>query len=284
MLALCLVAASMVAAQTPAAPSTEALFDRLSAYVLSYEEELSTLVADEIYGQRTWITRTTVDAGRTTGRRKLESTIWFMRLPGGAAWLGLREVRRIDGRGVSHGDTLLSLLATPSTEARRRAAELAAASSQHNLGYARTVNMPTLVLEFLHPRNRERLVFRSVGRETVRGAQTTRIEFEEKGVPTIIRGKDDGWAMARGVVWVATDTGAVWRAHLFYRHFIEALPNYRAPEAAIEVDFVRNNGLELIVPHEMRETFGAPMGQGKGIAKYSNYRRFTTSARMVPQP
>jgi hypothetical protein len=177
--ALCLAAASMVAAQ-PAAPSTEALRDRLSAYVLLYEEESSTLVADETYEQRTWITRTTVDAGRTTGRRKLESTIWFMRLPGGAAWLGLREVRRIDGRGVTHGETLQSLLATPSTEARRRAAELAAASSQHNLGYARTVNMPTLVLEFLHPRHRERFVFRSVGRETVRGAQTTRIEFEER--------------------------------------------------------------------------------------------------------
>jgi hypothetical protein len=203
----------------------------------------------------------------------------------GAAWLGLREVRRIDDRGVTHGETLQSLLATPSTTPRRRAAELAAASSQHNLGYARTVNMPTLVLEFLHPRNRGRFVFRSVGRETVRGAQTTRIEFEEKGVPTIIRGKDDGgWAMARGVVWVATDTGAVWRAHLFYRHFLEALPEYRAPEAAIEVDFVRNAGLGLLVPHEMREIFGAPMGHGEGLAKYSNYRRFTTSARIVPQP
>jgi hypothetical protein len=82
----------------------------------------------------------------------------------------------------------------------------------------------------------------------------------------MIRAKDDGrWLIARGVAWVATDTGAVWRAHLFYRHFLEALPDYRAPEAAIEVDFVRNAGLELIVPHEMRETFGAPMGQGEGL-------------------
>ena len=283
--ALALVMVPAVAAQTTAVPSTDTLLDRLAEYVLVYEQELSALVADETYDQRTWITASTVDAGRTTGRRKLESTVWLMRLPGGAAWLGLREVQRVDGRVVAHGEALQSLLATTAIETPRRASELAAASSQYNLGNPRTVSMPTLVLEFLHPRNRERFVFRSVGGETVRGAQTRRIEFEEKGVPTIIRAKDDsGWAIARGVVWVETNTGAIWRAHVYYRPFISALPDWRAPEAGVEVDFVRNATLGLLVPHEMRETFGAPMGQGEGIARYSNYRRFTTSARIVPQP
>lgn len=41
-----------------------------------------------------------------------------------------------------------------------------------------------------------------------------------------------------------------------------------------------------MVPSEMREDFGVanvPSG-GTGVAKYSNYRRFQTSARIVPPP
>ncbi len=41
----------------------------------------------------------------------------------------------------------------------------------------------------------------------------------------------------------------------------------------------------MLVPTEMRETF--PVEQpaaGTGVARYSNFRRFQTSARIVPPP
>ena len=38
----------------------------------------------------------------------------------------------------------------------------------------------------------------------------------------------------------------------------------------------------MMVPKEMIEAFFVAGGRGEGRAKYSNYRRFTTSARIVP--
>ena len=53
----------------------------------------------------------------------------------------------------------------------------------------------------------------------------------------------------------------------------------------MRVDFTEHKGLGMLVPTEMRETF--PVEQpaaGTGVARYSNFRRFQTSARIVPPP
>jgi hypothetical protein len=280
-------AATTVSAQSPSTPTVEALVERVAAYLLTYEPELSTLVADESYDQRA------KSQGAPNSRRILDSTVSFMRLPGGAAWLGLREVRRVDGRTVAHGETVQALLSAPGEDVQQRAVEVALASAAHNLGSARTINMPTLPLEFLHPRNMGRLTFRLGARETLRGVRTIRLEFEERGTPTIIRGASDGrWVIARGTAWVEPASGAIWRADVFYRdflpwvpyrNFLPSVPTWRAEEASIAVNFGRDPALGLLVPQEMREVFGAPQGRGQGTARYSNYRRFTTSARIVPQ-
>ena len=39
-----------------------------------------------------------------------------------------------------------------------------------------------------------------------------------------------------------------------------------------------------MVPRTMTEVFSVPRGRGEGRATYSNFRRFGTSARIVPQP
>jgi hypothetical protein len=55
-------------------------------------------------------------------------------------------------------------------------------------------------------------------------------------------------------------------------------------ENSLRVEFVTDKGVGLLVPSEMREEFpGDSGGTGKSVARYSNYRRFTTSARIVPQ-
>jgi hypothetical protein len=41
--------------------------------------------------------------------------------------------------------------------------------------------------------------------------------------------------------------------------------------------------LGLMVPKHMYEEFFVIGGRGTGAATYSNYRRFTTAARLVPQ-
>lgn len=54
-------------------------------------------------------------------------------------------------------------------------------------------------------------------------------------------------------------------------------------ENSVEVEFEQEQKLGLLVPKEMKETFPADPGTGTSSATYSNYRRFTTSARIVPQ-
>jgi hypothetical protein len=59
-----------------------------------------------------------------------------------------------------------------------------------------------------------------------------------------------------------------------------ALPH----DAGWRVEFAEHKNLGLLVPTEMRETFPVVQpAKGTGVAKYSNFRRFQTSARIVPQ-
>ena len=275
----------------------QSLLDRLGTYLVGYEEALGVVVADETYQQQTTRPgpRPRVDMDATgvpiasprptlSETRRLQSTVSFMRLPGGAAWLGIREVRTIDGRSLVAAETLTSILASRTGDARAQAAALALANAEHNLGNSRSVNMPTLPLALLDPHNRHRMTFRLAGHDSVRGIRTTKIAFEEKGAPTLITGGTAGrWVISRGLVWIENPTGAVWRAQVFYRDYVPGLER-RAPEAEVRVDFVRHSALGMLVPEKMREVFQMEGGRGEGEARYSNYRRFATSARIIPPP
>jgi hypothetical protein len=277
-----LALATLAGTQRAVDPSLDVLLERFGAYLTTYEDELSAVVADEIFEQRANIPR-----GRASflRRRTLESTVSFMRLPGGSAWLGMREVRRIDKKPVAGSDTLMALLVSPEDDLRKRAAALALASAAHNLGNPRTINMPTLPLDLLHPRNRERMSYQLGGHASVRGTKTMRLVFEERGAPTLIRSGDDGrWLISRGVASVDPVSGALWRAQVYYRDYLPALRYGHAPEAQIRVEFGPNTAVGILVPIEMREVFAAEPGLGQGRARYSNYRRFGTSARIIPQP
>jgi hypothetical protein len=51
------------------------------------------------------------------------------------------------------------------------------------------------------------------------------------------------------------------------------------------VDFAHDATLDLMVPREMREDLEARGGgRVQGRATYSQFRRFTTSARIIPPP
>jgi hypothetical protein len=278
------VLALVVTAETQRAnePSLDAVLERLGSYLTTYEDELSTVVADETYEQRANIPRGMAHSSFVR-RRTLESTVSFMRLPGGDAWLGVREVRSIDKKPIAGGDALMALLASPASDTRKRAAELAQASAEHNLGGRRTINMPTLPLELLHPRHRHRMTFQVSGRDAVRGTKAVRIEFLERGTPTLIQGEEGRSVISRGNAWVDPESGALWRAEVYYRDHLPGLI-WRAPEAQIRVEFAPNAALGMLVPTEMREVFAVESGLGQGRARYSNYRRFGTSARIIPQP
>lgn len=204
-----------------------------------------------------------------------------MRLPGESAWLGMREVRIVNGQTLPESQQLLSLLRSTEQADEQRAAAVVSASAKHNLGPARTINVPTLPLELLHARHRDRLMFVLEGRESVRGVRVSRIAFVERGSPTMIRGAQGRENIVRGTAWVGENTGGLMRAHVFYRDFVDGMKGH-APEAELRVEFAHSRMMSMLVPQEMREKFAVPYGRGEGRAVYSNYRKFATSARILP--
>jgi hypothetical protein len=255
------------------ASSVDAVIAKMDAYLAMYEPQLSTLIADESMRQEV--------RGNQGLRleRQIESEVAFIALPQNVGWLGFRHVKTVDMRPVGLADASLTVaLDMPGLE---RARTLLRESAQHNLGLPRTSNLPNLPLEFLHRRNRQRFVVRADGRETVRGIRTSRILLLERMTPTVIQNRDTGGDLPSVVrAWVDSRDGRLMRAE------VETFPsaNARQSQSSLRVEFSENNTLGLLVPLEMREAFpaGKPLS-GRAVARYTNFRRFQTSVRIVPQ-
>jgi hypothetical protein len=131
----------------------------------------------------------------------------------------------------------------------------------------------------LHPRHRNAFRFEIAGEDRVRGQRTTRLTFLETARPTLVREPNGDDLVSRGRVWADPQFGTVWRVEWHY-----AAPSRSGWTPYLQVDFVHHEALQMMVPDRMREIFHANARQrGEGRATYSNFRRFGTSARIVPQ-
>jgi hypothetical protein len=212
-------------------------------------------------------------------RRNLISEVAFIGLPNNAGWLGFRHVKSVNGKPVTLAEaSLTTLLAEPGMRAART---LLNESAAHNLGLPRTTNLPNLPLEFLHARNRHRFLSRLDGQETVRGARATRLVMIERVTPSLIRNPDTGADMPSVVhAWIDPRNGRLLRAEV--TTFTSSTA--KEPENDLRVEFVDDRTLAILVPSEMRELFPGPEdGTGTAVARYTNFRRFTTSARILPR-
>lgn len=290
--------ATLVGAQP--APTLAQLVDRLGVYLTAYEAQLSSVVADERFEQRIDYARAGdaaeddirfgepgADLPRQSARpaerrrRRLESEIAFVRLPGGAEWLGFRDVRAVDGRAVvSSGSSISAVLASPAGDLAKARA-IAAAGAEHNLGSARTVNVPTAALEIVLPMHRAAHEFARLDDDRVRGTRTAVVSFLEVRRPTLVKEPTGRNLVSSGRVWIEAATGTVWRIEWVYQ---AERREGNAPPPRLRVDFAPHRELGMMVPIEMTEVFAITGGRGEGRATYDNFRRFGTSARIVPQP
>ena len=277
-----LIAAALGLLTALQSPSADELAVRLRSYLLSYEPKLSELIADEHLHQQDAPSKTRESAGESSYSIELRSEVAFVALPGDAGWLGFRRVLKKDGRLVDDGTgSLREVLANGAQSEYAKAKEMLADSARYNLGEARTTNLPNLPLEMLHPRNTKRFSVRIAGKARVRGKNTTLLVFVEMVSPTIILATDGGDMRSIVKAWVETDNGRLWKAEVITRDTREKAFPF---DAVVAVDFNTHDSLGILVPVSMREEFFAGMRRrGAGDASYSNYRRFQTSARIVPQ-
>ena len=262
------------------APPLEKTLETLFAYLVSYEARLSELIADEAMQQSRLNSASPFGVTAGNSWRKWTSEIAFVRLPGEGAWLGYRNVIVVDGKRVREDSSRLQNLLARGPNEQKRALDLALASARFNLGLPRTTNVPTLPLEFVHPRHRNRLTFKVHGTERVHGRQLRRVSFEEQVRPTLIRDPDGHDILSRGSVWFEEGSGRIFEAEV--RMVAAFDPN--GPESSLKVSFAPQPGLDILVPVRMRETFPFRSGWGQSDARYANFRRFGTSARIIPQP
>lgn len=282
--------------QTPSPPALELadLLRRVGEYVAEYERSFSDLVAEETYAQRMtglrydrrvngWVTACTV-CKRTT-----RADLVFVRLAGEIPWASYRDVFEVDGHPVrEHEERLVKLLSNPSPDAQEQTRKLLAASAAYNIGpVKRTVNLPTLPLLFLLPRNQERFEFRLGGRRRIGMTEAVELAFRETSRPTLVRGPWDADVPAEGRFWVNAARAAVVRTEVEFAFGAEA-------EAQVTTDYRPEPALAMWVPAEMREhyadvprakveTFPAPFN---GVARYERFRRFTVSTdeKFAPPP
>lgn len=272
--ACCLLAAQPTAQSTP---SLEQLLDRMGAYLIEYESQLSSIVADEHFEQNVY----RLGAGGRNLATTLDSEIAFIRLPGGAEWLGFRDVRRVNWKPVkTKGPSIDEVLVSAAGD-MTKALAIANASARHNLGLPRTINVPTAPLDIIHPTHRAAHKFTVAGNETVRRARTTVITFLELTRPTLVREPTGLPLVSSGRIWVEPASGVVWRIEWIYQAE-RRMARATAPPR-LRVEFEKHQELGMMIPKQMTEVFAADGGRGEGRATYSNFRRFGTSARIVPQ-
>jgi hypothetical protein len=264
---LALLSSSSAAFFAPRAQrlTLDAVLRRCEQYVLDYEPQVSRVVAREEYMQRLYV-RNREDEPQS---RRLVSDFLFLRLPGRrGSWLGIREVLEIDGV-PANGRRRLDEAAAGATHAEIEAlaGKYALENARYNLGgFVRTVNVPFVVLSWMHPGFRDRFDFDHKGVERIDGIDAWRIEFEEDERPTIIQTPEGDDVVSRGTIWIDPVTGRILQTELRNR------PKPLA--ATIRVRFAWDGPLGIMVPVSMHERYTEKRGTLEGEATYSDFRQF----------
>ena len=276
---------SMVQAQLGNTPGSgfTTIIGSAMRYVIAYEQKFTLLAADETYVQELQrppnpgdnLSRTNPGGGMRAGgamsRLVIKSDFLLVQLGGdGEGWMPFRDAYEVKGAKVrNREERLLKLFQGDDKERFEKAAKLNEATAGHNLGnVARTINIPTLAMMFLHPRVNERFEFTDEGEETIAGRVLRRAAYREVARPTLIkttRGRD---LALTGHIWIDPFTGTVVKTDLN-----AADPAVRC---AITVTYRKDDALDFWVPSQMDEYYKAALSLDEVLATatYSNVRRF----------
>ena len=297
-----LVAVFLLRLPAPAAsadqPKLATVLDRASAYVASFERQLSGIVAEEHYTQQvlTFGNRGGCPSGAPYAtvlncrgqlanpmRTELRSDLGLIRPPGATGWTELRDVFEADGTPVrDRTERLTRLFRGDVRNGRVQISRILDESSRFNIGdILRNVNTPLFALQFLEAANRGRFTFKRAGRgalETFTDGETPSaafrlsvevwiVEYQERRAGTMIRTDGLKDLPVRGRFWIEPDSGRVLMSELSARN--------RNIRATIDVSYQSEPLLGCLVPIEMREDYQERHGSHiTGLASYGRFRQF----------
>ncbi len=254
------------------------VLQRAGAYAADYHERFTVLVAEERYVQRVGPDPARGAGGAIEQERILRSDYVIVRdFAGSNSWLGVRDVFDVDGQPVNADRTRLqSLLGDTTRPLAARVRALADLQAKYNLGdLYRTINVPTLALEFLLPDPQPRFRFKHTGTTAFRGASVWIVTFEERDRPTIIRTPEGRDVRSSGTFWIDPATGSVLRSELRTGQ----IPG-RPLHSIIIVSYTHNTRFDMLLPDDMNELYISGRMRIEGHATYTNFRRFETEVRI----
>jgi hypothetical protein len=281
MLASCvLVGAVPPAPVTADEPDLKAVLARAAAYTTDYHQRFTVLVAEERYVQRAGSIRPPMPDGRlpVQQERLLKSDYILVHdFAGANSWLGVREVLEVDGEPVTTDrERLRAILEDTTRPLAARVRALADLEAKYNLGdLYRTINVPTLPLEFLLPDRQARFHFKHSGNTTFQDRSVWIVSFSEHERPTVIRTPDGHDIPSSGSFWIDPTTGAVLRSELRTGE----LPG-RPLRTIILVSYTHNGRFDMLLPDDMNELYLTSRTRIEGHATYSNYRRWEAEVRI----
>jgi len=271
--------------RAPVDPTLAPLLERAASYVVAYQDSFRNVVAEEAYTQRAWgldksFTNTTAALITFADGSLLQRTradIVFVRLAGDFPWGVFRDVFEANGVRVRDRDERLEkLFREPSSSAVEQGGKILAESARYNIGPRRTLNLPTLALLILHPRNQHRFSFARGGRRSFTGVEGVEVTFEEIESPSLVSDLDGGSVPSNGRFWIDPSRGTVLRSEVRYRFEPDRALGF------VSTEYRPEPRLAMWVPAEMKERyFDVPGTQhpvffhsAEATARYSNLRQF----------
>jgi hypothetical protein len=258
-------------AAPPRDPELDLVLARTVEYVQAYVRDFTSVVAEEEYDQRVDYPSIGVSSSPNTVHRVLRSDFLTVSTPDLSRWLPFRDVFEADGKKIrDREDRLRKLFIDAPKSAAGDARRITDESARYNLGSIdRTINVPTLALEYLFPAALARLRVERRGEESIDGVRAWRIDFDERSGPTLIRTPGGGNLPASGSFWIDPVTGRIVKTIL--------RTDDRNLKMAITVLYRGSDELGLWVPSEMRERYEREGETLTAVARYSNFRRFQVS-------
>jgi hypothetical protein len=268
-------------AQTPTARDVTVtdVLKSTGAYLEKFAETLGTLIAEEEYTQR--------EPAAGNASRRLLADMVFVGFDGGQIG-AFRDVVAIDGRDVRQRDGRLAQLFT--SGATEAAQDQAKAFAEEGLRYylspnLRTLDIPTLALEFLRPVNQPHSEFAlDGGIRNQDGARVATVKFKADKNADVLPVPED--ANVTGKAWIDVATGGIRQTELVVtgKNF-----NFKTT-----TKYAHDKGLDLWLPSEVSQLVdvtlsaaglsnmgaGGQMGSRQSLearARYAKYRRLPRS-------
>ena len=276
-----------LAASHAQAPALDVVLERAAAYVLAYERELGSMIAEEEYIQEVFaatplgaVPRMGAPPVTRTDRRRTLADFLMVRV-GGAPdiWLGFRDVYEADGREIrARADRFTELLGKEQENALAGWRRLANESARFNIGSPyRNFHVPTFPLLLLRQEHQPHVRFTKQREVPVDGTMVWIVGFREFERPSLVVDADNKPAFASGRVWIEPATGRLVRSEMI-------VSGPQDSDARSDVQFQHDPRLGVWVPVEMRERYSSRQSTTQATARYTNFRRFEVSVKLLLPP